>query len=64
MKLYLDSKNIEFTDNVINIHLEDHLIETSVIRTDPQGFYIFENDITNYGFETEKKWKCPYCFYW
>ncbi len=63
-KLYVDSKNVEITDNGIYIHLENHLIETSVIRTDQHGFYIFENDITKCAVEIEKKWKCPYCFFW
>lgn len=63
-KLYFNSNDLEISDNVIYIHLENNLIETSVIRTDQQGFYIFENDITNYAFEREKKWKCPYCHHW
>jgi hypothetical protein len=63
-KLYFDSDDFEISDSVIYIHLENNLIETNIIRTDQQGFYIFENDITNYGIEKEKKWKCPYCNRW
>ncbi len=63
-KLYFDSNDLEISDNVIYVHLENNLIETSSIRTDQQGFYIFESDITNYGTEREKKWKCPYCHHW
>ena len=59
-KLYVDSKDVEITDSVIYIHLENNLIETSVIRTDQQGIYIFENDVI-YVTEYVKKWKCPYC---
>ncbi|KIA76813.1 hypothetical protein DB43_HJ00240 [Parachlamydia acanthamoebae] len=65
-KLYFDSHDVEITDNAIYIHLENNLIETNVIRTDQQGFYIFENDITNYEVVggIEKKWKCPHCYHW
>ena len=64
-KLYLDSNDLEIAENVIYIHLENNLIETNVIRTDKQGFYIFENDIINCKIakEGEKKWKCPYCYH-
>lgn len=63
-KLYLDSKDIEIANNAIYIHLENNWIEASVMRTDQQGCYIFENDITTCGIEIEKKWKCPYCYRW
>lgn len=63
-KLYFDSNDLEISDNVIYIHLENNLIETNILRTDQQGIYIFEDDITNYGVEREKKWKCPYCHHW
>lgn len=61
-KLYFGSGELEIADNMIYIHQGGHLIETNVIRTDHQGFYIFENDITN--IDAEKKWKCPYCYHW
>ncbi len=63
-KLYFETNNLEIAENVIYIHLENNWFETNVIRTDQQGFYIFENDITDSGIEREKKWKCPYCNYW
>lgn len=63
-KLYFDSSNLEISDNVIYIHLEDNLIATNVLRTDQQGFYIFETDITDYEMAREKMWKCPYCYHW
>ena len=63
-KLYFNSNDLEISDNVIYIHLDNNLIETNVLRTDQQGFYIFEQDITNYEAEREKKWKCPYCYHW
>ena len=63
-KLYFDSNDLEISDQIFYIHLENNLIETNVVRADQQGFFIFENEITNYGIEMEKKWKCPYCYHW
>lgn len=63
-KVYFESNDLEIADNVISIHLENNFVETNVIRTDQQGLYIFENDITDCGIAREKKWKCPYCNYW
>lgn len=63
-KLYFNSNDLEISDNAISIHLENNLIETNVIRTDQQGFYILEHDITNYVTGREKKWRCPYCSRW
>ena len=63
-KLYFNSNDLELADNVIYIHLNNNLIETNVVRTDQQGFFIHENDIINYEVEREKKWKCPYCNRW
>lgn len=63
-KLYFVSNDLEISENAIYIHLEEMLIETSTIRTDQQGFYIFEDDIINYEAEKEKMWKCPYCYHW
>ena len=63
-KLYFDSNDLEISDNIIYIHFENNLVETNVIRTDQQGFYIFENDITSYSTAREKEWKCPYCYRW
>lgn len=63
-KLYFDSNNLEISANVIYIHLEDNLIATNVLRTDQQGLYIFETDITHYEMASEKKWRCPYCYHW
>lgn len=63
-KLYLDSNDLEISENSITIHLEDDLIETNILRSDQQGLYIFESDITNYDAKREKTWKCPYCYNW
>lgn len=65
-KLYFDANDLEIADNVIYIHLENTWLETQVLRTDQQGLYIFQNDITNCGIGSkgEKKWKCPYCYNW
>jgi hypothetical protein len=63
-KLYFNSNDLEISDNVIYIHLDNNLITTNIIRNDQQGFYIFEDDITNYGVKREKMWKCPYCNHW
>lgn len=65
-KLYFNTNDLEIADNVIYIHLENTWIETKVIRTDQEGLYIFENDITDssVGREREQRWKCPYCYSW
>ena len=61
-KIYFDPNDLEISENIICIHLKNSLIETSAIRTNQHGLYIFESDITNYS--VEKKWKCPYCYHW
>lgn len=63
-KLYFSSNNLEIYDSAIYIHLENTLIETNVIRTDQNGLYVLECDITKYEAEKERKWKCPYCHHW
>lgn len=63
-KIYLNLNDLEVTENIIYIHLENNLIETKALRTDHQGVYILESDITNYGATPEKKWRCPYCYRW
>jgi hypothetical protein len=63
-KLYFDSSDLEISDKVFYIHLENNLFETNTIRTDENGFYILENDITDCRKEREKMWKCPYCHHW
>lgn len=64
-KLYFTANEVEISDNVIYLHLENTLIGTDVLRTDSQGFYIFENDITHYETrDATKEWKCPYCYAW
>ena len=63
-KMYFDENDLEISESVFFIHLEDKLIETNAIRTDRHGFYIFEDDIASCKTEHEKKWKCPYCYRW
>ena len=65
-KLYFDTSDLEIADSVIYIHLENNWIATNAIRTDEQGFYIFESDINDSGSARgiERRWKCPYCNYW
>jgi hypothetical protein len=61
-KVYFDSSDLEITDDVIYIHVDDILIEANTIRIDQQGLHIFGNDIINC--RMGKDWKCPYCNRW
>lgn len=63
-KLYFDSTDLVISDNIIYVYLEGNLIETSVIRADQQGLYVFESDITDCSLGGPKEWKCPYCNRW
>lgn len=63
-KVYFDSNDLVISNNIIYVQLENNLIETSVIRSDQQGLYVFESEINDCRLGGEKEWKCPYCHHW
>jgi hypothetical protein len=66
-KVYIDTNDLEVGDKVIYIHFDDNIFKTNVLRTDEQGFYVYEDDLmiargTSSLIDT--RWRCPYCFKW
>lgn len=69
-KMYINDEDLDYKNDSFKIHIGHNVwIETDTIHRDETGLYTFENRIfrekNGIKEETQKKWKCPYCYqYW
>ena len=66
-KLYLDSKEMDYSEDRFHIHLGNNVwVESNCLYRDERGMYTLEsNVIKSIGVnhkEYERTWKCPYCY--
>lgn len=65
-KIYLDLKDVDFSEDRIYIHLgHNEWMESNTMYADEQGIFTMNSNIvckSNVREKYEKTWKCPYCF--
>ena len=65
-KLYIDIDELVSVDQGFHIHEGQNVwVSSTVIRSEPRGFYVYESDLLTSPQGYEKMWRCPYCNnYW